>query len=404
MKELTADALIEGCADVSFDAGVSINTVLEPLAGPGAPVKPAVYEGGQYQLDQRWLAPAGSDGPTACEQVVVIDNVPSQANRAEAALLAFRERLGLPELVLDLSSIRHLPAHLPRRLSSFELPHRNADAYLRDAELGGRSFPTSETGRALFSASAADPAALFQWMPHALLYGFWQSHLGKKRQQTKLARSWTSEIVGVAPAAITTRTLGLKGDPLNLSIEDAVEMNPDDHTDWSLTDRKKASAKGDATAGAKKKDKLSEIGHGQVLVDGSLAPVSFREIVQQATVSFAGLRRIETGSAEANATGRALLVAIGMAGHVAAFGRSFSLRSGCELRPTRSAWVWRGALVDEPMTAPSFDAIADLVQACARAAQQAGLPVGSDWPAPLTLTPSKKLDGVIIKSWPLVDA
>ena len=42
----------------------------------------------------------------------------------------------MPELVLDFSDVGSLPAHLPRRLSSLEFPHRNADAYLRDARLG----------------------------------------------------------------------------------------------------------------------------------------------------------------------------------------------------------------------------------------------------------------------------
>ncbi|MFN0090135.1 MAG: type I-U CRISPR-associated protein Cas7, partial [Acidimicrobiales bacterium] len=161
MDRLTVERLVAGCADDSFDAGLTIRTVMEPLLGAGAPVKPAVYEGGRYQVDRRWWTPPG--GERAAVEVVVIDNVASQANRLEAALLAQRERLGLPELVLDLSAAP-LPAHLPTRLSSFLFPHRNADAYLRDAARGEKSFLSDSVGKALFAASAENPAALFEWM------------------------------------------------------------------------------------------------------------------------------------------------------------------------------------------------------------------------------------------------
>ena len=65
--------------------------------------------------------------------------------------------------------------------------------------------------------------------------------------------------------------------------------------------------------------------------DAEPVAVSFREVVQQATVSFAALRRIRPAAGAAEA--RALLVSLGLVAHVAAFGRSFSLRSGAELRP-----------------------------------------------------------------------
>ena len=53
---ITLDALLKGCADDSFDDGIRIDSELVPLAGPGGPVKPAVYEGGTYQQDRRWAA------------------------------------------------------------------------------------------------------------------------------------------------------------------------------------------------------------------------------------------------------------------------------------------------------------------------------------------------------------
>lgn len=389
-QQLTVEQLIAGCADDSFDGGLSIMTDLEPLGGPGAPVKPAIYEGGKYQQDVRWR---GEGEARRKVEVVVIDNVPSQANRIEAALATNRARLGLPELVLDLSELRQLPAHLPRTISSFQFPHRNGDAYLRDAALDGVPFPKTPIGTAVFTGSADNPAALFEWMPQALLFGFWQSHLGKKRQQTKLARSWTSEIIGYNPASLETKVMGLKGDPLNLSTDLAVNYHEDNLLGWTATEVSKAGT-------SKAKDSLAEIGHGQVPVSGTPAGVSFDAIVQQSTVSFAALRRITTGSDQANAAGRALLVAIGVAGHVAAFGRAFSLRSGCELLPESQSWTWRGANGAVAIESPTFDAAADLLEGCAAKAQEAGLPVGGHWAGPVTLTAQEALAKVIVQAWP----
>lgn len=100
MSELTAERVIEACGDRAQDGGITIQVSLEPLGGPGAPVKPAIYAGGLYQTNRRWRG-EGNDRQTV--DAIVIDNVPSQANRLEAALERLRGELGLPELILDLS-------------------------------------------------------------------------------------------------------------------------------------------------------------------------------------------------------------------------------------------------------------------------------------------------------------
>jgi len=398
MTLLDANMVAVACADDSDGAGITIRTTLEPLAGPGTPVKPATYEGGRYQLDRRWWD-VGDDRVKV--DVVVVDNPPSQANRHEAALERLCQDLGLPEVILDLEGVGELPPHLPRRLSGFRFPHRNADAYLRDAMLDGERFPDTDPGKAIFSATAEDPAALLEWFPQALLYGFWQSHLGKKRSQAKLARSWTSEIVGYDPATTDTRSLGLKGDPLNLSVAEALEFDPDDQlaNEWKLGTEAKAKGRTKAT------DALSNVGHGQVLVgepDASPSGVSFAEIVQHTTVSFAGLRRLNFGRSEANSAGRALLAAMGIVAHVAAFGRSFSLRSGCELRPSESVWMWLDSREDQELTPFTAASARKLFAACVGRAESAGLPVGSQWrPEPLFLEPNHSLAEAIRASWPL---
>ncbi len=390
---MTLEALLHGCADDAFDDGIRIDTELVPLAGPGRPVKPAVYEGGVYQQDRRWASPEDAE-PTP---VIVIDNVPSQANRLEDALRRYRESLSIPELVLDLSALPHLPAHLPKQLSSLEFPHRNADAYLRDAQLGSKDFLKTELGQAIFGATAQTCGPLMAWFPQALLYGFWQSHLGKKRSNSKHARTWVSEIIGWRPASTDTRVLGLKGDPLNLSIDDGVTHNPNDQTKWGV-------GKGGKVDGGKG-GKLSEIGHGQALFmdrDASVAAVSFARVTQQATVSFAQLRRVTLGKdrPEADASARALLVALGLHAHQLAFGRGFALRSGAELRPRTTAVTWLGSERDEACGLGDAAATHSLLESAKSHARSVGVPLEGWVRPPLVLTPRKNLEAAIRSTWP----
>ena len=394
---INLDSLVAGCADDSFDDGIRIDTELEPLSGPGGPVKPAVYEGGRYQMDRRWASPA-DEAPTP---VIVIDNVPSQANRLEEAIRRHRESIKVPELVLDLSDLGNLPAHLPRSLSSLEFPHRNADAYLRDARLDDDDFTRTDLGQAIFGATPQTCGPLMAWFPQALLYGFWQSHLGKKRQNTKHARAWVSEIVGWNPAATDTRVLGLKGDSLNLNTDEAITSNPDDRMRWDIGKVEKVEGG--------KKDKLSEIGHGQVPFMGdeaTAAAVSFARVTQRATVSFAQLRRITLGSnysKEADAAARALLVALGLHAHVLAFGRGFALRSGAELRPKQVAVTWLGATGDDARTIDDAATTLGLLRSAIDQAASAGVPLdGWDKP-PVMLTPKHNLRTAIRATWPELD-
>ena len=390
------EALLAGCADDSFDDGIRIDSDLEPLSGPGGVVKPAVYEGGTYQHDRRWASPADPEPAP----VIVIDNVPSQANRLEAALRRSRESTSIPEFTLDFSELAHLPAHLPRSLSSLEFPHRNADAYLRDALLDGQDFLKTDIGQAIFGATAQNCGPLIAWFPQALLYGFWQSHLGKKRQNTKHARAWVSEIIGWNPASTETKVLGVKGDALNLNTDDVVSSDPNDRTGWKIG--KDVKSKGE------KKDKLSEIGHGQVpFTDDKAAAgaVSFARVTQRATVSFAQLRRISLGggSGDADAAVRALLVALGLHAHQLAFGRGFALRSGAELRPRNITATKLGADGDEPFDLGGVETTGALLELARTHAASQGVPLDGWGGLPTRLTPKKNLQKAISATWPKLD-
>lgn len=394
MNTITLADLVTGCADDSFDAGIRIESELEPLGGRGASVKPAVYEGGEYQRDQRW-ANRNDEKPTP---VIVIDNVPSQANRLEEAIRSQRDVLGVPEFVLDLSELAHLPAHLPREISSWHFPHRVADAYLRDSQLDGMDFLSTELGKALADATPWSAAPLIEWFPGAALYGYWQSHLGKKRANTKHARAWVSEIVGWHPATVETKVKGLKGDPLNLSTDEVVTSNPDDRVKWDIGKVARPDAK---------TDKLSEMGHGQVPFmrdsEATAAAVSFSRVTQTATVSFAQLRRISLGdtySADADVAARALLVALGLHAHVLAFGRGFALRSGADLRVASTRTEWLGSGGDEERELGGALSTGDLLASAHAHAASLGVPLSGWGREPVRLTPKENLRNAIEATWP----
>ena len=384
--------VLQGCEDDAFDNGIRIEIELIPLGGPGCPVKPAVYAGGQYQHDRRWGSP---EDPEA-QHVIVIDNVPSQANRLEEALRRHRESIGLPEFILDFSEIGYLPSHLPRSLSSFQFPHRNADAYLRDSRFNGEDFINTDLGKGIFNATAQNCESLIAWFPQALLYGFWQSHLGKKRSNSKHARAWVSEIIGWQPAETETRVFGLKGDDLNLNVDDPITFDPNDQTEWKVEKN------------AKTKKKLSEIGHGQVPFRGneaSLAAISFARVSQIATVSFAQLRRVRLDSqfgSKRNAACRALLVALGLHAHQLAFGRGFSLRSGADLRPHATRCTWLGSDSDSQIDLGSVEDTLDLFQSAKRYAESSGIVLEGWGKQPTILHPKDNLKDAIRATWPQI--
>lgn len=396
--ELTRDVLISACSDDGRDAAIVINQGLEPVAGAGQPVKPAIFAGGVYQADTRWEL--GGEEPTQT-QVVTIDGIASQANRLEAALRDAADTLRLSEIVLDLSGVGTLPPHLPTRISSLEMPHRQADAYLRDALVETTPLEQTDVGRELFAATGDNPAALVEWFPQSLLFGFWQSHLGKKRSQAKLARSWVSEIIGWKPGTLETRQAGIKGDPLNLSTTEVVQYDENLVRDWDLASASDGSGGGKQSG--RKKEKLSEIGHGQVPFGGTGAPpsaISFRTITQTASVSFASLRRVSLGDARRSAAARSYLVALGLAAHCRAFGRPFSLRSDCDLvcPPGGVVWTWVGESGRETLESMTIEQADELLTQCRDDAVAAGLPVGER--RIIETTPSSALVKSIRSTWP----
>jgi hypothetical protein len=126
-------------------------------------------------------------------------------------------------------------------------------------------------------------------------------------------------------------------------------------------------------------------------------------VSQRATLSFAQLRRISLGpdhSREADAAGRALLIALGLHAHMLAFGRGFALRSGAELRPAAATVTWLGSTGDDACDVGDAKMTGALLQCAVGRAQSAGVPLDGWGKPPLLLTPKDNLRTAILKTWP----
>src|SRR3712207_4078657 len=99
-------------------------------------VFPPTYEGGKYATETRRIN--GQNVPC-----VLLDSVPSQANRMELALQDawLGNEIELPVVSTDFSAVEN--PGVPK-VTSLQAPHRIADAILRDSYLGKARFRQSE--------------------------------------------------------------------------------------------------------------------------------------------------------------------------------------------------------------------------------------------------------------------
>jgi CRISPR-associated protein Csb1 len=322
MTSTTYERLAAAMTGTSDDAGIRFTTTFDPAGGSGARVMPPTYAGGTYLTAERLV---GGDEPVP---TVLLDSFQSQANRVEEALLDARDdgRIALPlfEMKADIG-----PWFL--RLTSLDMPHRYADAYLRDSTIDGVRFDKTEIGAALRVATPEDATSLYRYDPVSLVLGAWNSH--RKGRQPKFARSYKSEVIGLNPEAEQRR--GGRLDPINLT----GGVNGVGDGDWAFSATGEKKAKG---------ERLSEIGHGNALAkDGSPGGFTVSEARRIGFLSFAALGRLRfrDASAEATAAARTALAALALAGDRLAFDRAgVVFRSGCELtlRADEVAWEMRG--------------------------------------------------------------
>jgi CRISPR-associated protein Csb1 len=373
VKELNYDTLRRAVALDGDAAVMRLHTTFEPAGGAASRIFPPTFPVPERTTDPQvpYILEKRRQNEDIRE-VVVLDQVQSEANRAEEALdAAWRaHRLRLPMFVIQHKGQAEIT------LTSNDLPHRYADAYLRDSLLDGVKFDRTDIGRAFQAATLDDATALYKQAPTSLVYGAWNSH--RKGRQAKFPRVYSSEIVGWDPQ-VGGRKAG-RMDPLNLRGARSGEGD-----EWSFS-----------TASTKTKSgKLSEIGHGNIAPNDSHGGVTITSATRFATLSLTGLARIRFGAAsdEAVIAARTVLASLALLGDRLAFGGpGLWLRSGCDLVliDEKLSWVGRGGSLDE--LSLSRDGALRLYDDSLKAADAAGLPMDLE---PVELTPSRALAAAI---------
>lgn len=374
---LSIDRLIEIVGQATPYSAIAISAELRPTGPEGAKVAPPSYPTSSsrplaYLIDKRWI-----DGQE--RDVVLLDSQQSQGNRCE---LALRDAVddGLVDLPLFVIASDVETDAGPRtvRLTSLDLPHRYADAYLRDTTIDGVAFDKTDIGKSLRLAEPRDARALYEREPYSIVYGAWDSH--RKGRQAKFARIYDSTVIGLDP--VVGLRAGGRLDPLNLT----GAQQTDGQGEWAFV----------AEGEKKKGGRLSEIGHGNALDSDAHGHVSIAGARRLTTIHLAGLSGVRFGSgmsADALTAGRAALVALALLGDRLAFGRpSVFLRSGCELATVSESIVLERPDGSGDAVELDVDGAIDLFRQARDRAAELGLVMATDH---VPLTPHRGLADAI---------
>lgn len=363
---------------------------LQPIGGLGDKIFPATYSGGVYATEKR--RQVANDPASPLLNCVLIDSVQSQANRAEEALLEAirRGNIEIPLIEVDFSKANEQFLVDVPNLTSLDVPHRLADAILRDSETAeGIEFSKSDYAKKWAKANLWNATAVYELCPTALVFGMWGSPEKPGGLGAKFERAFVSEIAGIGVAeAEPEKRVGFRIDPLNAS----------SHVLLTKTEA------GFVIAGEKGKNsvKPSEMNHGNVPHESKNSGIRVLYAEQNTVVSLGALRKLKfpingINTAAVDDAGRTVLAALAVCAAVLASERGTSLRSRCQLVP-EAPRQWE--LIAEPGQVPeqvSIDgeaAIALLKEAIA-AAEALGL----TWmKKPLKLKPTKRLVELVQKS------
>jgi CRISPR-associated protein Csb1 len=369
---------------------------LQPAGGAGDKVFPPTFAGAVYAIEKRRVP--GREGAVQC---VLLDSVQSQANRMEQALQEALDagQLVVPHVVVDFSEYdpnggakdgQETLLDAVGKVTSLQVPHRLADAILRDSELDGTQFRYSERGKALNRVSPTNATPLFEMCPTALIFGMWDSTGPKGGLGPKFERAIVSEVVGIGAEWYEDyRARGVRRDPLEIRAAVKVVRNAD--KSWRMATEKEA-----------KGIEPSKINHSSIPFDSRNSGVTIEYAEQTTTLSLIVLRRLRfpidgAASEGTDVAARAVLAALGLAAATLAFESGIGLRSRCLLWPD-SPMGWE--LLEKPGQAPrsftlSGDQAIAVLNEAVKAAKAAKLP----WPAdPITLKPSADLVELVRRS------
>jgi CRISPR-associated protein Csb1 len=387
-------------------AALRVITRLEPAGGVDK-VFPPTYpdsRNGPYLFEDRWIG--GEKVPC-----VILNAVQAEANRMEDALLDATAHGGvtLPTIEVDFSKTDF--AELGR-MSVLSMPHRIADAIIRDSalEVNGRlvKFGDTAPGQKFIKSSPRNATGLLEVCPTSLLFGVWDStRFGKGITEARFQRAVESEIIG-AMAERGWHAFA-RIDPLGIQKEAAtIYRTPDG--DWTINESEAARDKdgklilmkrGKGDAG-----KPSVINHGNVTSREFVAGgVSIRYGLQTTLLSFAALRKLHFPNASGRAdpsrdtAARAYLAALGVLAIALLLKAGYDLRSRCLLRAVERT----AELIPSNPTNPvpvdlnslSADAAKELYGRAASALTASGFTITGD---AITLKPTDKLLSLMRKN------
>lgn len=385
--------------DARKSAAIRFTAILQPAGGVGDKIFPPTYKDGKNAVERRRV------GELELE-TVLLDSVASQANRMESALReAWEEgRLELPNITVDFTTGNPQFPHIGQ-LTALDVPHRIADAILRDSLLEGVPFRQSKPGQSFTMARTNNATALFELCPTALLFGVWDSAGPAGGLGAKFARTLVSEIVGLD--AVPGKRVASRIDPLQIALAAGpVYEHPSDG--WTL-DEKEATRDDKKKGEPKKKGdgKPSEINHGNVTPSIGDGGYTVREARQISVLSLTGLRRLRfpspgqgltpEGQRDRDNAARLVLTTLGLCALRLALEQGTDLRSRCQLVPATPPTF---ELVSSSGEAPeAFSLSVDqALELYAQAVAQARA-LGFHYPkTPVQLTPTPKLVQLLEKS------
>lgn len=382
---------------VAEDAALRRRQRLQPVGGQGDKIFPPTYPSEPRNGPPRHVYERRrrNESESWC---VLVDSVQSQANRLEECLLeAARVGPPVPHVVVDFRSAGLAGI---TEVTSLDAPHRVYDAILRDSQLDGQPFMSSEIGQRLAKAKPEDASALLEVSPTALLFGAWHSTGEGGGIGAKFARCVVSEIVAVdvpveelvvsqRTGEVDVRTAGRRTgsriDPLGVLKKVEVYKG---ESGWGTTE---------AAAGKKaKKVRPSEINHGNITPQVQPLGVTCDHLEHTVVLSFAALRRLRFGSADRDAAARSLLAALGLLAVAEQDARGYALRSRCDLVcEGESAFevVHPNGTTDAIVL--GRDKARELYKQALDRARAAGFALSAE---PLRLTPQDKLVEIVRKS------
>lgn len=350
-------------------------TKLQPVDGEGGKIFPATYSGGAYATERRTL-----DGTVV--DCVLIDSVQSQSNRAEEGLKQAieRNRTKLPIIEVSFEEINGSLRNPLPNLTSLDVPHRLADAILRDAMLSdGTRFSKSEYAQRWGRSNLWNATAVYELCPTALLFGMWGSPEKPGGLGAKFERAYVSEIVAVDVVSNSTEKIDSKGSDVRKDIVNKCAGFRIDPLNASKNVQIKQNEDGSYEVGTGKM-RPSEINHGNIPFETSNSGIRARYAEQTTVVSLGALRKLRfplngNDDPALNDAGRTVLAALGLCAGVLAAEANTSLRSRCHLWPVEER-EWE--LLEKPGQQPrrfrmNGDRAIALLNEAIAAASQSGL-------------------------------